>query len=40
MYTVTGLPSGAHRMTVEPTGRQNPASGGAWIWVDAFEVAR
>ncbi len=38
MYTLSGLGPGAHTLTVEITGRSNPASGSAWVWVDAFEV--
>jgi len=38
LYTVTGLPGGTHTMTIGVTGRQNPASGGAWVWIDGFEV--
>lgn len=39
LYTVSGLPPGTHILTVEVTGRQNPVSGGAWVWADAFEVS-
>jgi hypothetical protein len=39
IYAVGGLPRGTHRLTIQVTGRQNPASAGAWIWVDAFDVS-
>ena len=38
IFTLSGLGPGSHTLTIEATGRRNPASGGAWIWVDAFEV--
>ena len=38
MYTISGLTSGSHSLTIEVTGTKSGASGGAWIWVDAFEV--
>ncbi len=38
MTEISGLPPGRHTLIVEVTGRQNPASGGAWVWVDAFEI--
>jgi hypothetical protein len=33
-----GLPRGAHTLTIEVAGTRRAASGGAWVWVDAFEV--
>jgi hypothetical protein len=38
VYSVTGLSSGSHTITVEGTGTKNSSSGGTWIWVDAFDV--
>ena len=38
IFTLSGLGPGSHTLTIEATGRRNLASGGAWIWVDAFEV--
>jgi hypothetical protein len=38
VFTVSGLPPGPHTLAIEPTGRAHPAAGGAWVWVDAFEV--
>ena len=37
-YTVSGLASGTHTLTIEVAGQRNAASGGLWVWVDAFEV--
>jgi alpha-amylase len=39
MFSVTGLSSGSHTVTVEAKGTKNPASHAAWIWVDAFDFA-
>lgn len=39
LYTVTGLADTSHTLTIEVTGSSNPASQGALIVVDAFEVA-
>jgi hypothetical protein len=38
-YTVTGLNSGAHTITVEVTGTKNTAAQSYWVWVDAFDYA-
>jgi hypothetical protein len=38
LFAVSGLASGDHTLAVEVTGDRNAASGGAWIWVDAFDV--
>src|SRR5207253_1180121 len=38
MYSVAGLASGSHTLVIEVTGTKSAASGGAWIWVDAFDV--
>jgi hypothetical protein len=32
------LAFGTHTLAIEVSGEQNPLSGGAWVWVDAFEV--
>jgi hypothetical protein len=37
-YSVTGLSSGAHTLTIAVTGAHSSASLGSWIWVDAFDV--
>jgi hypothetical protein len=38
LYSVGGLSNASHDLTVVPTGTHNPASAGAWVWVDAFDV--
>jgi hypothetical protein len=38
LYSLSGLAQGPHTLAIVATGRQNPSSGGAWIWVDAFDV--
>ena len=40
LYAVDGLPVGSHSLVIQPTGRRRTASGGSWIWVDAFLVTR
>lgn len=37
-YSISGLPSGSHTLTIEATGTRNQSSKGAWVWVDAFDV--
>jgi len=39
MYSISGLASGSHTLAIEATGTKGATSGGAWVWVDAFEVA-
>jgi hypothetical protein len=39
-YIVEGLPPGNHTITIEVTGTKNESAGGAWIWVDAFDVIK
>jgi hypothetical protein len=38
VFTVSGLTDGAHTVSIRPSGRKNAASGGLWVWVDAFDV--
>jgi hypothetical protein len=38
LYSIDGLAAGAHSLRIEATGRKRAASGGAWVWVDAFDV--
>jgi hypothetical protein len=38
-YQVQGLPPGNHTLTIEVTGTHNESAAGAWVWVDAFDVA-
>lgn len=37
-FSATNLQDGPHTLTIEATGTNNPASGGAAVWVDAFQV--
>jgi hypothetical protein len=36
-FTITGLSSGNHTITIEATGRKDASAQSAWVWVDAFE---
>jgi len=38
VFTASGLASGSHTLTIEATGRQNPAASSAYVVVDAFDV--
>jgi hypothetical protein len=38
-YSIGGLTAAAHTLIVESTGTKSAASGGAWVWVDAFDVS-
>jgi hypothetical protein len=38
VYTASGLAGGVHALAIEVTGTHNTASGGSWVWVDAFDV--
>ena len=38
IYKATGLASGSHTLTIEATGRQNPAASNNYVVVDAFDV--
>jgi hypothetical protein len=38
VFTATGLPRGAHTLTIEVTGTRNPASTDTWVIIDAFDV--
>jgi hypothetical protein len=40
LYSIEGLPVGTHTLLIQPTGRRRDASGGSWVWVDAFSVTR
>ena len=37
-YSISGLSSGSHTMTIEVTGTRNASSAGLWVWVDAFDM--
>ena len=39
LFTVSGLSSGPHTLTITATGQKDASSQGAWVWVDAFDVA-
>ncbi len=39
LFTANNLSDGAHTLRIVPSGRSS-ASGGSWIWVDAFDVAK
>jgi len=38
VYTVNGLVSGTHTLTIEATDTHDANSNESWIWVDAFDV--
>jgi hypothetical protein len=38
LFAVDGLAAAPHELEIEVTGQIGPASSGAWIWIDAFEV--
>jgi uncharacterized protein (TIGR03437 family) len=37
-YSLTGLVPGTHVLGIAATGTHSAASGGSWVWVDAFQV--
>lgn len=39
LYKIAGLSEGPHTLTLKVLGTHNPASGGSWVWIDAFLVA-
>jgi predicted amidohydrolase len=38
IWEAGGLTAGGHTLTIEVLGTRNASSGGAWIWIDAFDV--
>jgi hypothetical protein len=38
VFTSDALTRGAHTLTIEITGRKNPASTDPWVIIDAFDV--
>jgi hypothetical protein len=38
LFSIAGLHAGPHTLTLEVAQARNPASGGDWVWVDAFDV--
>jgi len=39
-YSIRGLPSGTHTLTIEATGTHNANARGSWVWLDAFDVVQ
>ena len=39
IYSLTGLAPGTHVLGIVATGTHSAASGGSWVWVDAFQVS-
>jgi hypothetical protein len=39
-YSVDGLSPGNHSLTIKVNGTHNQLSGGAWVWLDAFDVGQ
>jgi hypothetical protein len=37
LYSVAGLPSASHTLTIEITGMKNQSSKAFWVWLDAVE---
>jgi hypothetical protein len=40
VYSIGGLPSGSHSLTIEATGTHNQSAKGSWVWLDAFDVTQ
>ncbi|OFV94292.1 MAG: hypothetical protein A3F68_08825 [Acidobacteria bacterium RIFCSPLOWO2_12_FULL_54_10] len=38
IWSATGLTASTHTLAIEATGTHSASSGGAWIWIDAFDV--
>jgi hypothetical protein len=38
LYSASGLSANSHTFVIEVTGTHGGSSGGAWVWVDAFDV--
>src|SRR5262249_34994489 len=38
IYSTSGLAPGTHALAVEVAGSHGAASGGNWVWVDAFDI--
>jgi hypothetical protein len=38
LFSASGLAAGSHTIRIEVTGTQHPESGGALVWLDAFDV--
>jgi Beta-propeller repeat len=37
LFSVSGLASGSHTLTIEVTGTKNASAKALWVWIDAFE---
>jgi hypothetical protein len=37
-YSISGLPSGTHNLTIEVTGTHDSNSASSWIWIDSFDI--
>jgi beta-propeller repeat-containing protein len=40
IFSIQNLPAGPHVISIEVRGEKNPSSGGAWVWLDAFDFAQ
>ena len=40
VYSIGGLQSGSHSLSIEVTGTHNQSSKGSWVWLDAFDVTQ
>jgi hypothetical protein len=40
VFSLGGLPSGSHTLTIEVTGSHNQSAKGSWVWLDAFDVTQ
>jgi alpha-amylase len=38
LYTVAGLPSGPHTLSIEVLHERGSQTSGSWIWIDAFDI--
>jgi uncharacterized protein (TIGR03437 family) len=38
VFSIQGLQSGSHTLTIEVTGTSNSLSASSWVWLDAFDV--
>ena len=39
-YSIGSLTNAQHTLSIVATGQQNGQSGGAWVWVDAFNISQ
>jgi alpha-amylase len=38
LYTVAGLPSGPHTLSIEVLHERGSQTSGSWVWIDAFDI--